>query len=113
MHKDIVDDPTRRGRILARLWELANLSPEATRGSIAGQVKAISMIVAIEGLIPDRRHSQAQSQPATPPVKPQTFASEWLPQQQEREAEAMDSGEVVAATAETSLPEPLGERRRR
>jgi hypothetical protein len=41
-----------RDQILARLWELANLSPEATRGIIAGQVKALAMIVAIEGLIP-------------------------------------------------------------
>jgi hypothetical protein len=29
--------------------------PETTRGSITGQVKALSMIVAMEGLIPDRR----------------------------------------------------------
>ena len=35
-----------RDQILARLWELAKLSPEATRGIIAGQVKALSMIVA-------------------------------------------------------------------
>src|SRR6202453_985534 len=35
-----------RDQILARLWELATLSPEATRGSIAGQIKALSMIVA-------------------------------------------------------------------
>ncbi len=46
-----------RDQILARLWELANLSHEATRGIIAGQIKALSMIVAIEGLIPDRRLS--------------------------------------------------------
>ncbi len=41
-----------RDQILARLWELANLSHEVTRGIIAGQIKALSMIVAIEGLIP-------------------------------------------------------------
>src|ERR1700739_853745 len=35
-----------RDQILARLWELANLSPEATRGSMAGQIRALSMIVA-------------------------------------------------------------------
>src|ERR1700722_3707855 len=46
-----------RDQILDRLWELANLSHEVTRGSIAGQVKALTMIVAIEGLIPDRRSS--------------------------------------------------------
>src|SRR6202166_3209840 len=44
-----------RDQILARLWELANLSHEVTRGIIAGQIKALAMIVAIEGLIPDRR----------------------------------------------------------
>src|SRR5271168_980971 len=34
-----------RDQILARLWELAHLTPEATRGSITGQMKAMSMIV--------------------------------------------------------------------
>jgi hypothetical protein len=40
-----------RDQILARLWDLATLSHEVTRGTIAGQIKALSMIVAIEGLI--------------------------------------------------------------
>ena len=44
-----------RGQVLDRLWELAALSQEATKGSIAGQIKALAMIAAIEGLIPDRR----------------------------------------------------------
>src|SRR5277367_4807510 len=44
-----------REQVLERLWEIANLPAEATRGSITGQVKALSMIVALEGLIPDRR----------------------------------------------------------
>jgi hypothetical protein len=44
-----------RKQVLDRLWEIANLSPEMTRGSITGQVKAISMIVAMESFIPDRR----------------------------------------------------------
>src|ERR1700760_2278978 len=61
-----------RDRILTRLWELAALSSEATRGSIAGQMKALSMIAAIEGFIPartnDRRLSPSAAQPlATPP----------------------------------------------
>ena len=34
----------------------ANLSCEVTRGNIAGQIKDLSMIVAIEGLISDRRN---------------------------------------------------------
>jgi cell division septation protein DedD len=64
-----------RDQILARLWELANLPPETTRGSIAGQIKAMSMIVAIEGLIPDRRASAA-AKPAAPIVQPDIYVSE-------------------------------------
>ena len=41
-----------REQVLARLWEIANLSPEMTRGSITGQVKALSMIVAMQNFIP-------------------------------------------------------------
>jgi hypothetical protein len=84
-----------RDRALARLWELANLSPETTRGSIAGQVKAMAMIVAIEGLIPDRRHSQTPKQPPAPLPKPNIYVSEWLREQKEREAQSSD---VVAST---------------
>src|SRR5580693_704341 len=36
-----------REKALNRLWEIANMSPEMTRGSITGQVKAISMIIAM------------------------------------------------------------------
>jgi hypothetical protein len=43
-----------REQVLGRLWEIANLSPEMTRGSITGQVKALSMIVAMQNFIPDR-----------------------------------------------------------
>ena len=56
----------RREQVLDRLWEIAKLSPEMTRGSITGQVKAISMIVAIEGLIPDRRAGSAENKSAPP-----------------------------------------------
>jgi hypothetical protein len=61
-----------RDQVLARLWELANLSHEVTRGIIAGQIRALSMIVAIEGLIPDRRVSPSVTQP-TPPARPGTI----------------------------------------
>ena len=57
-----------REQVLARLWEIANLSSEMTRGSITGQVKALSMIIAIEGLIPDRRAASAQSKSAPAPA---------------------------------------------
>ncbi len=52
-----------RDQILNRLWELATLSHEATRGTIAGQIKALSMIVAIEGLVPDRRFPHSRHNP--------------------------------------------------
>jgi hypothetical protein len=60
-----------RDQVLARLWELANLSHEVTRGIIAGQIRALSMIVAIEGLIPDRHFRPTVTQPTAPPVEPQ------------------------------------------
>jgi hypothetical protein len=64
-----------REQVLARLWEVANLSPEMTRGSITGQVKALAMIVAIEGLIPDRRAVPAQNKTAPPPVNAQIYTA--------------------------------------
>ncbi|MGB8535548.1 MAG: hypothetical protein WCD57_03975, partial [Acidobacteriaceae bacterium] len=57
----------RREQVLDRLWEIAKLSPEITRGSITGQVKAIAMIVAIESLIPDRRAASSEKK-STPPL---------------------------------------------
>jgi hypothetical protein len=65
----------RRQQVLDRLWEIANLSAEMTRGSITGQVKAIQMIVAIEGLIPDPRAGSAKKNsiphPSPDPVVPE------------------------------------------
>src|ERR1700677_3937498 len=43
-----------REQVLARLWQIANLGPEMTRGSVTGQVKALSMIIAMQNFIPDR-----------------------------------------------------------
>jgi hypothetical protein len=73
-----------RERVLDRLWEIASLDPEMTRGSISGQVKAISMIIAIEGLIPDRRAASAQNKPAHPPV---TAQAAWPREQPENAPE--------------------------
>jgi hypothetical protein len=86
-----------RDQILARLWELATLSHEATRGIIAGQIKALSMIVAIEGLIPDRRFSPPTTQPAASPVDPEIYTPEWLRKQQHEPARE-EPGDPVAAT---------------
>ena len=65
-----------REKVLARLWDIANLDPETTRNSASAQIKALAMIVAIEGLIPsrttnDRRAVSAQNKSAPPPVHPQ------------------------------------------
>jgi hypothetical protein len=104
-----------RDQVLARLWELANLSHEVTRGIIAGQIKALSMIVAIEGLIPDRRLSPAVTQPAAPPpVQAQFYKAQWL-REQEQQAVAEEPGDPVAGTKtppaapKVSHPEPTPE----
>ena len=92
-----------RDQVLNRLWELATLSSEATRGSIAGQIKALSMIAAIEGLIPDRRRSPSGMQPAAPPVKPQIYPAEWLRKQ--KQAAGEEPGDPVdAAEAQPDAP---------
>ena len=69
-----------RDQVLNRLWELAALSHEQTRGSIAGQVKALSMISAIEGYIPDRRFSASTKQPPDPASGARYLPSRVAPQ---------------------------------
>jgi hypothetical protein len=89
-----------RDQILTRLWEIGNMNPENTRGSLTGQVKALSMIVAIEGLIPDRR--AASNQPAPPPVTADIYQAEWLRAQQTGE----NNGESVDAASQEAEPTP-------
>src|ERR1700733_10929766 len=72
-----------REKVLYRLWEIANLSPDMTRGSITGQVKALSMIVAMENFIPDRRATSPDKKSAPAPnAQPQIYASAWRREQQ-------------------------------
>ena len=71
-----------REQVLARLWEIANLSPEMTRNSVTGQVKALSIIVAMENFIPDRRAVSAEKKSAPAPVNAQIYAAAWLGKQQ-------------------------------
>ena len=75
-----------RERVLARLWEIADLDPDMTRNSMSAQIKALTMIVAIEGLIPnrhdDRRAGSAQNKSAPPPVHPPIDTAAWLREQQ-------------------------------
>jgi hypothetical protein len=92
MSKNTACDPIGRDQILNRLWELATLSHEATRGSITGQMKAIAMIVAIEGLIPPATMNKGRLPLTQPPVPP-----DWRPPQQSQ-AEGTKPGDLVAAT---------------
>jgi hypothetical protein len=94
-----------REQVLARLWEIANLSPEMTRSSITGQVKALAMIVAIEGLIPnsrnldsrnlDRRNGSSENQPAPPPASPGIYVAKWLRERQGETTAAQPSPDPV------------------
>ena len=74
-----------REQVLARLWEIANLSPEMTRGSITGQVKALSMIVAMQNLIPDRPPSLSEKKSSLRPP-PQIYAAAWLNKEEDSPA---------------------------
>ena len=96
-----------RDQVLTRLWELANLSHEVTRGSIAGQIKAVSLIIAIEGLIPGRP-SLSATQPAAPPVKAEIYESEWLRKKQQSTdpGDAVVPAEDKAGANEIPHPEP-------
>ncbi len=77
-----------RNQILARLWQLATLNPESTRGSMAGQIKALAMIVAIEGLIPDRRLAPPPAAPVPSPIpRANIYTPEWLRERQRQAAE--------------------------
>ena len=100
-----------RERVLARLWEIADLDPEMTRNSMSAQIKALSMIVAIEGLIPsgtnDRRAGSAQNKPAPSPVPPPVDASDSLRgQQRETTGANVDSSESSVPQAPVSASAP-------
>ena len=97
-----------RKQVLDRLWEIANLPAEVTRGSISGQVKAISMIVAIEGLIPDRRAGSKDNQSAPPPPQPDIYPAAWLRRQQEETIDPQPAPALVQEEDEGGIagPEP-------
>jgi hypothetical protein len=107
-----------REQVLKRLWELANLSPEMTRSSITGQVKAISMIVAMQNFIPDRRAVPSEKNSAPAPAKAQIYASAWLRKQQtasldpqptpaeEKAGQGVPEPELAPASAQEAPPNP-------
>jgi hypothetical protein len=108
-----------REQVLDRLWEIANLSPEMTRGSVTGQVKALSMIVAMQNFIPDRRAVSSEKKSAPPPVHAEIYASAWRRDQQAttsdpqptpapEEAQEEDSSSVPASHASPGVPRKPG-----
>jgi hypothetical protein len=103
-----------REQVLARLWEIANLSPEMTRGSITGQVKALSMIVAMQNFIPDRNAVDrlavsSEKKSPTPPNPPKIYVSKWLREQQAATIEPQsDPAPPVPACRGAQQEDPLG-----
>ncbi len=95
-----------REQVLARLWEIANLSPEMTRGSITGQVKALSMIVAIQGLIPDRLARSSEKISAPPPTRPEIYAAAWRREQQEKTTGPQPGPALAQEQDEPGVAEP-------
>jgi hypothetical protein len=96
----------RREQVLDRLWEIAKMSPEMTRNSITGQVKALSMIVAIEGLIPDRRAGSAEKKPAPPLPEVDIYRSAWLPGQQGENLDPQPDSALAQEEDELGRTEP-------
>ena len=99
-----------REQVLKRLWEIATLDPERTRNSASAQIKALSMIVAIEGLIPDRHSARravsAQNQPALQPVNPQIDTAAWLREQQGKTTGPQPRPDSVRDEHEPGVPHP-------
>ncbi len=95
-----------REQVLARLWEIANLSPEMTRGSITGQVKALSMIVAMQGLIPDRLARSSEKTSAPPPAHPEIYAAAWRGEQRAKTIDPQPGPALAQEEDEPGVAEP-------
>ncbi|MGB8537533.1 MAG: hypothetical protein WCD57_14030 [Acidobacteriaceae bacterium] len=95
-----------REQILDRLWELAKLSPETTRNSITGQVKAIQMIAAIEGLIPDRRAASSGKKSAPPLPPADIYQAAWLCERQGKTTDPQPSPHLAQEEVEPHSVQP-------
>jgi len=96
----------RREQVLDRLWEIAKMSPEMTRGSITGQVKALAMIVAMESLIPDRRAGSSEKKSAPPLPQANIYPAAWLRRQQEKNVDPQPDPALAQDEDEPGLIEP-------
>jgi hypothetical protein len=65
--------PVSREQILGKYWELANLDPDTTKGTIAGQLKAL------DSLCQELALEQAADDPNEPAqLSQQIYRSAWL-----------------------------------
>ncbi len=100
----------RRERLLGRLWQIAETSPEKTRGVFTSQVKALAMIGAMDGFFPNRRAAsasqRAEKESTPPPVTAQIYQAEWLREQKERAIDPEPSPEHAQQEDEPGLAEP-------
>jgi hypothetical protein len=95
-----------REQVLARLWQIANLDPEMTRNSASAQIKALSMIVAIEGLLSDNRAGSSKKKSASPPAVSQIDIAAWLREQQAKSAVPHTSPDPVRDEDAPGVPDP-------
>ena len=63
-----------RTQILNRLWELANLSPQDTKGNITGQLKALDVLCKLLGPAVLEKPKPA----AKRPQEVEIYRSEWM-----------------------------------
>jgi len=96
----------RREQVLDRLWEIAKMTPEMTRGIITGQVKAPSMIVAIESLIPNRRVGASENKGAPPLPKANIYPAAWLREQQGKTIDSATDPAPAQEQDDSGLTEP-------
>jgi hypothetical protein len=96
-----------RKQVLDRLWEIAKLSPETTRGSITGQVKALTIIIAMENFIPDRRANSSEKKSLLAPTPPPIYPAAGQPATTIDPAQKEDSpGIPEAGSAGQAPPNP-------
>jgi hypothetical protein len=93
-----------RERVLARLWDVADLDFESTRGNPSAQLRALALIAAIESLVPQRRAVPAPKEPAAPSEPYQMYKAAWL-RKKEAEQEAEQNAAPSPAPKEAA-PDP-------
>jgi hypothetical protein len=94
-----------REQVLDRLWEIANLSPEMTRSSVTGQVKALSIIVAMQNFIPDRRAVSSEKKSPPAPTA-DIYVSAWRRKQLDTTPATTIDPQPSPATAQKEQEDP-------